>query len=73
MIRYFYNVGLGLSVTVNAILGGQSYQTFSARNYIWYLDDRNNIVFVIDKLLGKDHCWKCFKNWKNGYVMGRKP
>ena len=64
---YFYNVGIGLSVTLNAILGGQPYQTFSARNYVWYLKDKRNLVWLIDKALGKDHCWNCFVNWKYGY------
>jgi hypothetical protein len=68
MYKYLYNVGIGLSVTLNAILAGQPYQTFSARNYVWYLKDKRNLVWLIDTMLGKDHCWECFLNWKYGYV-----
>ena len=67
MPEYLYNIGIGLSVTLNAILGGQPYQTFSARNYVWYLNEKRNLVFYIDHMLGKDHCWDCYKNWKFGY------
>mgnify|MGYP000020368050 FL=1 len=66
MPKYLYNIGLGLSVTLNAILGGQPYQTFSARNFDWYIKNKYNIVSAIDTVLGKDHCWKCYKNWKWG-------
>jgi len=71
MYKYLYNIGIGLSVTLNAILAGQPYQTFSARNYVWYLKDKRNLVWLIDKALGKDHCWNCFVNWKYGYEKDR--
>ena len=43
MPKYLYNIGLGLSVTLNALLGGQPYQTFSAINFYWYIKNKYNI------------------------------
>jgi len=62
--KYLLRVGTALSVLINVILGGASNQTFSARNYQWQRDKKPNLVYLIDKLFGKDHCSECWVYWK---------
>lgn len=61
---YIHRVGLALSVLFNVITGGASNQTFSARNWHWRKNDRPNIVWLIDSLLGTGHCMECWVYWK---------
>lgn len=63
MGSYLYRVGLALSVLVNVILMGQSNQAFSARNYAWKKQKKLNGVWLIDKVLGKDHCRMSWVYW----------
>lgn len=62
--RYIVRVCTAFSVLCNVILGGSLNQTFSARNYQWKKDDKHNIVWLIDKVIGKDHCLECWVYWK---------
>jgi hypothetical protein len=62
--KYLTRVGTALSVLINVILGGASNQTFSARNYQWKRDEKPNLVWLIDKLIGEDHCSDCWVYWK---------
>ena len=63
-LRYFIRVGIALSVLVNVVLGGESNQTFSARNWQWSKDCRPNAVWLIDKVLGVGQCVQCWVYWK---------
>jgi len=64
MTEYLTRVGLALSVLANVILGGPSNQTFSARNHAWKKEGKPNLTFLIDKLLGPQHCSECWVYWK---------
>lgn len=50
MSLYLMRVGIALSVLLNVLLGGQSNQTFSARNWGWKREGKANLVFIIDPL-----------------------
>jgi len=62
--NYVVRVMMALSVLLNVLLGGQSNQTFSARNHGWQRMNLPNLVFLIDAVLGKDHCLKSWVYWK---------
>ena len=64
MKGYVVRVSVALSVLLNVVLGGASNQTFSARNWQWRRDGKLNMVWVIDKLIGKKHCVECWVYWK---------
>jgi hypothetical protein len=64
VLRYIERVGIALSVLFNVLTGGASNQTFSARNWDWKKRKLPNMVFVIDLLLGKEHCLTCWVWWK---------
>lgn len=64
MTQYLLRVGIALSILLNVILGGHSNQTFSARNWEWKRHGVLNIVWLIDKVLGRDHCLHCWVYWK---------
>jgi hypothetical protein len=49
---------------MNVILGGKLNQTFSARNWEWKRNGKPNISWLIDRILGKDHCSRCWSYWK---------
>lgn len=55
---YLKRIGLTISRRLNALLGGDSKQTFSARNYNWYVYDYYNVVWLIDYIFGKGHCMR---------------
>ena len=61
---YVIRVGVALSVLLNVVLGGASNQTFSARNWQRKKDNKSNMVWVIDKIIGKGHCAECWVYWK---------
>jgi hypothetical protein len=61
---YVIRVGIALSVLLNVVLGGASNQTFSARNWQRKKDNKPNMVWVIDKLIGNGHCAECWVYWK---------
>lgn len=64
MIKYGHRIFTALSVLLNVILGGNNNQTFSARNYQWHKQGKWNLVYLIDYLLGEDHCLECWVYWK---------
>ena len=64
VLKYIERVGIALSVLFNVLTGGASNQTFSARNWDWKKRKLPNMVFVIDLLLGKEHCLTCWVWWK---------
>jgi len=69
MNRYIFKVAITLSVLFNVVLMGELHQTFSARNHQRKRDKKKNLCFVIDKVLGSDHCLMCWSRW----VTTRRP
>ena len=63
-VRYLNRVFVATSVLANVLTGGESNQTFSARNWHWKKNNRPNLVWAIDFILGKDHCVQCWVYWK---------
>lgn len=63
-VKYLTRVLTALSVLLNVILGGDNNQTFSARNWHWKKCNKPNIVWLIDLILGKNHCLYCWAYWK---------
>ena len=63
-MKYLTRIGVAMSVLFNVLTGGASNQTFSARNWQWKKDGKFNLVWIIDKILGKDHCVECWVYWK---------
>lgn len=59
-----YRFLIKLSIWFNRLLKGEKGQTFSARNWQRKKDKKSNVVFLIDTLLGKDHCAFCWINWR---------
>ncbi len=64
MLRYCSRVLTALSVFLNVLLGGDNNQTFSARNWQWKKENKPNLVWLIDRLLGQGHCIECWAYWK---------
>ena len=64
MLQYLVRIGIALSVLFNVILGGESNQTFSARNYGWLKESRLNFVILIDSVFGKGHCMVSWVYWR---------
>jgi len=60
--RYIGRVGIALSVLFNVLTGGESNQTFSARNHEWKRQGRKNIVPIIDFIF-KWHPEHCLQSW----------
>lgn len=63
MKKYLKRIAIAASVLVNVILGGESNQTFSARNRAWQKSNMPNLVWLIDLICGKDHCSQCYAYW----------
>jgi hypothetical protein len=61
---YLVRVVTALSVLLNVVTGGSLNQTFSARNWELKRKGKLNFVWLIDLLLGKDHCNHCWSYWK---------
>lgn len=64
VLKYLTRIGVAMSVLFNVLTGGASNQTFSARNWQWKKDGKFNLVWIIDKILGKGHCCECWVYWK---------
>jgi len=62
--KYCFRVMTALSVLLNVLLGGSNNQTFSARNWQWKKNNKPNLVWLIDLIIGKDHCVECWVYWK---------
>ena len=58
LYEYLIRIITALSVLLNVILGGHSYQSFSARNYAWKKKGSVNFVWLIDAcaFFDPDHC-----------------
>jgi hypothetical protein len=65
LVKYFYKVGIAFSVLFNVILGGESNQAFSARNYNWKKEGKPNLVWLIDAIFwfDPDHCMQSWVYW----------
>lgn len=64
LVNYLKKILIATSVLMNVILGGKLNQTFSARNWEWKRNGKPNISWLIDRVLGKDHCSRCWSYWK---------
>lgn len=65
LVKYVERIGISVSVLFNVLCGGNSNQTFSARNYDWKRRGKANLVWLIDLLffLEKDHCLTAWSYW----------
>ena len=61
--KYIFKVCIAISILFNVILLGSLNQTFSARNYIWKKKSKRNFVYIIDLILGTDHCMDSWIKW----------
>lgn len=64
MKEYFNRLLTALSILLNVVFDGDLAQTFSARMWQRKKDKKLNIVFIIDAILGSDHCAKEWALWK---------
>ena len=71
MRRYLFRVLKAVSILLNVIIGGPSGQTFSARNWAWRKQQRPTVVFLIDLVLGRDHCARSWVEWQLSRQKGR--
>jgi hypothetical protein len=65
LLKYLSRVAIALSVLFNVILGGESNQTFSARNWSRKRSGKINLVYIIDLLFWKEdaHCLTAWTYW----------
>jgi uncharacterized membrane protein YciS (DUF1049 family) len=63
LMQYLIRVGIAISVLFSVLLGGQSNQTFSARNYMWKKAGKFNFVKIIDLVFGNGHCCEGWVYW----------
>ena len=47
----------------NRLLLGDPDQTFSTRNWVWKKQNKFNLVFIIDTILGQGHCMESWIKW----------
>ena len=62
LYEYIIRIVIALSVLLNVILGGDTHQSFSARNFEWKKKRYVNFVWLIDFLAWFDpqHCEKSY-------------
>jgi hypothetical protein len=65
ILQYLNRIFIAFSILLNVLLGGKSNQTFSARNYAWKIQNKPNLVWLIDALLWFDdnHCYRAWEFW----------
>ncbi len=63
IVNYAMRMLIATSILINVLTGGPSNQTFSARNWGWKKVGKPNIVWVIDILLGAQHCAVSWAYW----------
>ena len=63
LFDYIKVVGTSLSIMLNALLGGEPYQTFSARQYELGNSRKFNLVVLIDLFFGIGHCEESYIKW----------
>ena len=73
LFRYIERIAIAISVLLNVILGGNSNQTLSARQYQRKRDRKLNIVWLIDTIFffDPDHCMMSWLYW-NTHINVRK-
>ena len=65
MLRsYLKRILIALIVLLNVVLGGGNNETFTARNWELQKNNKINIVWLIDMVIGKGHCLECWVYWK---------
>jgi hypothetical protein len=64
--RYLKRVGIAISILFNVLLGGNSNQTFSARNWELKRKGQFNLVSLIDLIFFLDqyHCLTSWVYWR---------
>ena len=63
--RYIQRIGTALSVLFNVILGGNSNQTLSARNYQLQKEGKINIVPLLNFIfMNPEHCMHSWIYWR---------
>lgn len=64
-MKYLSRVLLAFSILINTILGGDTNQSFSARNWSWKKAQRFNMVWLIDKIFWweQNHCQEAWIKW----------
>jgi hypothetical protein len=73
MSQYIHRLRIAISILLNVILGGKSNQTFSARNWALKLENKPNLVWLIDRLFWYDpaHCqmeWVFWNELQKHYI-----
>ena len=65
VLQYLNRLFIASSILLNVILGGESNQTFSARNYRWAKEGKPNLVWLINLIFwfDPDHCRKAWLFW----------
>jgi hypothetical protein len=68
ILRYFNRIFITLSILLNVLTGGKSNQTFSARNYEWKVQNKPNLVWLIDFIFeyffnDPGHCLLAYAFW----------
>jgi energy-converting hydrogenase A subunit M len=53
-----------MSILVNVLLGGHSYQTIAARNLQRMRDNKLNLVWLLDFMYGDCHSVKLWIDWR---------
>ena len=66
MVAYLARISIAFSILLNAIAGGDTNQTISARQWQRKLDGKPNLVWLIDCLFWKDvdHCKESWIKWR---------
>jgi len=62
--KYWFRVLIASSIWFSVILGGKVNQTFSTRNWQRKKEDKFNIVWIIDLILGDGHCMESWIKWR---------
>lgn len=65
MKNYFNRVFISFSILLNALFGGRTNQTFSARNWDRKRKGKVNLVWLIDAIFfhEKNHCQESWIKW----------
>lgn len=66
MVAYLARISIAFSILLNAIAGGDTNQTISARQWQRKLEGKRNLVSFIDRLFWKDvdHCKESWIKWQ---------
>ena len=64
LVNYLSRVTLAMSILVNVLLGGHSYQTIAARNLQRMRDNKLNLVWLLDFMYGDCHSVKLWIDWR---------